>query len=43
MSEFKANIINIYSAKTDKERTQKLNEIIIKLIKERIGGAGHEK
>lgn len=38
MSKLKINAINVYTAKTNEERIQKLNEILIKLIKEHSGG-----
>ena len=39
----KINAINVYTAKTNEERIQKLNEILIKLIKEHSGGEQYGK
>ncbi len=43
MSKLKINAINVYTAQTDDERTQRLNEILIKLIKEHTGGDRYGK
>lgn len=43
MSKLKINAINVYTAKTNEERIQKLNEILIKLIKEHSGGEQYGK
>lgn len=41
--QLKINAINVYTAQTDDERTQRLNEILIKLIKEHTGGDRYGK
>ncbi len=43
LSKLKINAINVYTAKTNEERIQKLNEILIKLIKEHSGGEQYGK
>lgn len=43
LSKLKINAINVYTAQTDDERTQRLNEILIKLIKEHTGGDRYGK
>ena len=43
LSKIKINTINVYTAQTDDEKTQKLNEILIKLIKEHAGGERYGK
>ena len=43
LDKFKANTINVYASKTKEESVQKLNDILIKLIKEHAGGGEHGK
>ena len=43
LRKLKINAINVYTAKTNEERIQKLNEILIKLIKEHSGGEQYGK